>query len=268
MAERIDLFDSTYRHFTERVLDAIRKDTYGTDIGQNSWLTVDEYERLLPLLQLGPETHVLEVASGSGGPALYLARTYGCRVTGIDANESGIATASQLAAAAGLQARVQFRHADATGPLPFAAGAFDALVCIDSMNHFPDRAGVLHEWQRVLRPGGRALFTDPVVVTGPVTNDELARRSSIGLFVFVPPGVNEALIADAGLRVIRQEDVTANAALTAGRWHQARASRRDALLQIEGEARFTGLQTFFQTVHDLTRERRLSRLAYIVEKPA
>jgi len=268
MAERIDLFDSTYRHFTDGVLDAIRKDTYGIDIGQNSWLTVDEYERLLPLLQLGPETHVLEVASGSGGPAIYVARTHGCRVTGIDASESGIATASQLAAAAGLDARVQFRHADATGPLPFEAGAFDALVCIDSMNHFPDRAGVLREWQRVLRPGGRALFTDPVVISGPVTNDELARRSSIGLFVFVPPGVNEALIAEAGLRVIRQEDVTANAALTAGRWHQARAVRRDALLQIEGEARFTGLQTFFQTVHDLTRERRLSRVAYVVEKPA
>ena len=116
MTERIDLFDSTYRHFTERVLDEIRKDTYGIDIGQNSWLTVDEYERLLPLLQLGPDTHVLEVASGSGGPAIYVARTHGCRVTGIDANESGIATASQLTAAAGLDARVQFRHADATGP--------------------------------------------------------------------------------------------------------------------------------------------------------
>ena len=268
MTERIDLFDSTYRHFTERVLDEIRKDTYGIDIGQNSWLTVDEYERLLPLLQLGPDTHVLEVASGSGGPAIYVARTRRCRVTGIDANESGIATATQLAAAAGLDARVQFRHADATGPLPFAADTFGALVCIDSMNHFPDRAAVLREWQRVLRPGGRALFTDPVVITGLVTNDELARRSSIGLFVFVPPGVNEALIAEAGLRVIRQENVTANAALTAGRWHQARDARRDDLLRIEGEARFTGLQTFFQTVHDLTRERRLSRLAYVVEKPA
>ena len=198
------------------MLDAIRKDTYGIDIGQNSWLTVDEYERLLPLLRLGAGTHVLEVASGSGGPAIYVARTQGCRVTGIDANESGIATATQLAAAAGLDARVQFRRADATGPLPFAADAFDALVCIDSMNHFPDRAAVLREWQRVLRPGGRALFTDPVVITGLVTNDELARRSSIGLFVFVPPGVNETLIQEAGLRVIRQEDVTANAALTRG----------------------------------------------------
>lgn len=88
MPERVDLFDSTYKHFTDQVLDAIRKDTFGTDIGQNSWVTVDEYERLLPWLELAPDNHVLEVASGSGGPALYLARTTGCRVTGIDANES------------------------------------------------------------------------------------------------------------------------------------------------------------------------------------
>jgi SAM-dependent methyltransferase len=267
MAERVDLFDSTYQHFTERVHDAIRKETYGTDIGQNSWLTVDEYERWLPLLELGPEQHAVEVASGSGGPALHLARTCGCRVTGLDANAAGVATASRLAEADGLSARVRFEQADATATLPIADGSADALVCIDSMNHFPDRLAVLRDWCRVLRRGRRALFTDPVVITGPVTNDELARRSSIGLFVFLPAGLNERLIAEAGLRIVRHEDVTANAALVAGRWHDARAAHREALLQIEGEPRFLGLQTFFQTVHDLTRERRLSRIAYVVEKP-
>jgi SAM-dependent methyltransferase len=47
------------------------------------------------------------------------------------------------------------------------------------MNHFPDRVKVFQEWRRVLRPGRRAVFTDPVVITGSVTNDELALRSSI-----------------------------------------------------------------------------------------
>jgi SAM-dependent methyltransferase len=269
MSERVDLFDSTYKHFTDQVLDAIRKDTFGTDIGQNSWVTIDEYERLLPWLNLAPDNHVLEVASGSGGPALYLARTTGCRVTGIDANESGVATATRLASEVVAESdgagRVEFKVANANASLPFDNDFFDALLCIDSMNHFPNRLAVFREWQRVLRPGRRALFTDPVVITGPVTNDELALRSSIGLFLFVPPGINEQLIERAGFQLIHQEDVTENAALISGRWFQSRQAHKDDLLRIEGEERFEGLQQFFGAVRRLTSERRLSRIVYVVE---
>jgi SAM-dependent methyltransferase len=267
MPDRIDLFDSTYSHFTEPVLDIVRKETFGVDIGQNSWLTVDEYDRFLAWLRLTADDHVLEVASGSGGPALYVARTTGCRVTGIDANEKGVTTASAMAARSNLTDRTSFTVADANGPLPFDDDTFDALLCIDSMNHFPDRRAVFQEWHRVLRPGHRAIFTDPVVITGPVTNDELALRSSIGFFLFVPPGVNERLIEEAGLDLVQQEDVTGNAALIAGRWHEARHRHRDDLLTLEGEQRFDGLQRFFAAVHQLTTERRLSRMAYLVEKP-
>jgi SAM-dependent methyltransferase len=268
MPERIDLFDSTYSHFTDRVLSNIRKETFGLDIGQNSWLTVDEYDRLLSWLRLTSDHHVLEVASGSGGPALYLAKTAGCRVTGIDINEEGMTTSSQMAASSNQAHRVRFRLADANARLPFDDDIFDAVLCIDSMNHFPDRLAVFREWHRVLRPGYRAIFTDPVVITGPVTNDELALRSSIGLFLFVPPLVNERLIKKAGFQLIRQEDVTKNATLIAGRWHEARERHKDVLLQIEGEERFEGLQRFFASVHQLTSERRLSRIAYLAEKTA
>src|SRR5215207_1497733 len=266
MAERTDLFYNTYGHFTERVLAAVRAETFGRDIGQNSWLTAEEYERFFSWLDLSPASHVLEVASGSGGPAAYLAERAGCRVTGVDANESGVATAARGVAGTGLAGRVSFRVADANAPLPFDDEAFDALVCIDAMNHFPDRARVLREWRRVLRPGGRAVFTDPVVITGPVTNDELALRSSIGLFLFVPPGVNERLIEEVGLRLLKHEDATDNAALVSGRWHQSRRRHRDDLLHIEGEERFDNLQQFFDAVHRLTTERRLSRIVYLVEK--
>jgi SAM-dependent methyltransferase len=187
-------------------------------------------------------------------------------VTGIDANESGVATAAEMAERSDVAGRVRFQVADATARLPFDDNSFNALLCIDSMNHFPDRLSVFREWCRVLHPGRRALFTDPVVITGPVTNDELALRSSIGLFLFVPPGVNERFIEEAGLKLVRKEDVTANAALVSGRWHQARARHREELLKIEGEERFEGLQRFFEAVHVLTKERRLSRVAYMVEK--
>jgi len=268
MAKHVDLYDQTYGHFTERVLDVIRKETFGVDIGQNSWVTVDEYERFLPWLALAADHHVLEVASGSGGPALHVARTVGCRVTGIDRNESGVATATRMAAESDVAERVRFRVADANERLPFEDESFDGLLCMDSMNHLPNRFAVLREWRRVLRTGRRALFTDPVVITGPVTNDELALRSAVGVFLFVPPGVNERLIEEAGLGLLRQEDVSDNAAQIAGRWQRSRQAHRDDLLRIEGEERFEGLQRFFEAVHRLTRERRLSRIAYLVEKRA
>lgn len=266
MANRVDLYGS-YSDFSEQVLAAVRQETFGEDIGQNSWITAREYDQFISWLQLDPGQHVLEVASGSGGPALHLSRQTGCRVTGIDVNEAGVETANQSAARSKQAERVRFKVADANASLPFEEDLFDAVLCIDSFNHLPDRLNVLQEWRRVLCPGRRALFTDPVVITGPVTNDELALRSSIGLFLFVPPGINEALIAKAGLELLRQEDVTENAAVISGRWHQSRERHRVELLQIEGEERFAGLQQFFAAVHSLTSERRLSRIVYLVEKP-
>jgi SAM-dependent methyltransferase len=265
-AVRVDLFYNTYANFADQVHTAIRKETYGEDIGQNSWVTADEYERYIDGLRLTAGSHVLEVASGSGGPALHVARRTGCSLTGIDANANGVATAMTASARAGLSARVGFRIADATAPLPFADESFDALLCIDSMNHFPDRAATLRDWWRVLRRGGRAVFTDPVVVTGPVTNEDLAQRSSIGLFVFLPDGLNEELIMKAGFRSVVRRDVTENAVLISRRWRDARRRFCDDLIQIEGEERYHGVQDFLAAVRRLTSERRLSRIEYLVEK--
>jgi SAM-dependent methyltransferase len=199
---------------------------------------------------------------------MYVAQITGCRVTGIDSNENGVAAANLLASRSHLSGAVSFLVADATARLPFDDGSFDALLCVDSMCHFPDRVAVLSEWNRVLKPGGRVVFTDPVVVTGPVTNDELAVRSSVGLFLFVPAGVNEKLIEKSGLRLVRQEDVTEDAAMVSGRWRAARQVREGELVRIEGQERFEGLQRFFDTVNRLTSDRRLSRIAYVVEKGA
>jgi len=262
---RVDLY-GTYKDFTAQVLNAIRNETFGTDIGQNSWTTVDEYDRFINSLSISTNNQVLEVASGSGGPAIYLAKKTKCHVTGIDENTSGIATAINLAEAADQSDQVKFILADANSTLPFENNSFDGVVCIDAINHLSNRLEVLKEWHRVVRPGKRALFTDPVVITGPVTNEEIAERSSIGLFLFMPPGLNEELIAQVGFHLVEQRDASDNAALIARRWYQARHNHKDELVSIEGAERFDDLQRFFETVHKLTSERRLSRIMYVMEK--
>lgn len=265
MPDQVDLYDSTYGNFQEQVLAAVRREAFGEDIGQNSWITTDEYDTFYSQLNLSRGDHVLEVASGSGGPALYLAKKFKCQVTGIDINEEGVKTASRQAQEAGIF-NAQFRLANADQGLPFENGTFDGVMCIDSMNHFRDRLGYFREWQRVLKPGKRALFTDPVVITGPISNEELAVRSSIGFFLFVPLEVTREMIRQAGFQLINYEDVTGNIEKTSGRWHASRQKYREALVQIEGEERYEGLQKFLSMVHKLTRERRLSRFVFIAEK--
>ena len=111
------------------------------------------------------------------------------------------------------------------------------------------------------------LYTDPVVVTGPVSNAELATRSSTGYFEFCPPGVNEQLIGQAGFELVRAEDVTENEVEVSRRWHAARQRRAAELTRLEGGETFAGLQRFLATMHRLTSERRLSRFAYLGRKP-
>jgi SAM-dependent methyltransferase len=267
MQPRVDLYDSTYGHFGDDVLKRVRAETYGIDIGQSGWVTAAEYAEFAQWLGLDATQHVLDVGCGSGGPALHLARLAGGRVTGIDINEEGIATATRQAADAGLADRTTFRTVDVDGPLPFDNESFDAIISMDAMCHMPLREHVLSEWRRVLRPGGRAVFTDPVVVTGPVTSEEIAVRSSIGRFLFVPPGANEQLVVNAGLDLLRVADLSAGGAEMARRWHAARVAHRDALVALEGETRFEGLQRFLNTVQCVMGQRRLSRIVYLVRRP-
>jgi len=268
MSPILDLYGTAYGNFATPAIEQVRCETYGEDFGQSSWITGDEYRRFFRLLGLRAADHVLDVGCGSGGPAWFLAREIGCRVTGIDVNEAGIRSGELLARQSGMSQTVVFRKADVQEPLPFPDAEFDALVCMDVMCHLSERARLLVEWRRILRPGGRMLFTDPVVVTGLVTKEELALRSATGHFEFCPPGVNERAIRDAGFDLESVEDVTENEARVSRRWHDARQQRSEELQRLEGEETFAGLQRFLATVHRLSSERRLSRYAYIGRKPA
>ena len=262
----VDLYDNAYTHFANSAEAAVRKQTYGEDIGQSSWMTAEEWLDFADQLQITNRSHVLEVGSGSGGPATYLALKRGCRITGIDINENGVRNGVALAQARGLADRVEFHTVDAGGPLPFSPATFDAIVSNDAMCHIQPRLAVLREWHRVLRPGGQALFTDAMVITGLISHEELATRSSIGFYLFVPPGENERLLRDAGFDVRSASDLTDSAADVSKRWFDARAQHRETLLATEDAQNFDGLQRFLACVHTLSVERRLSRYSYLATK--
>jgi SAM-dependent methyltransferase len=264
---RVRHYDANYGNFQTELYAEIRREAFGEDIGQSSWLTADEQDRFLGLLELSPGKRLLDIACGSGGPALRIATKTGCSLVGIDIHEGAVSTANSLAAKDGLSGRAEFRVANAAEPLPFADAFFDAITCIDAINHLPDRPRVLSDWARLLKPGGRLLFTDPITVTGPLTNHEIAVRGSIGFFLFVPLDYDRSVIAQCGLRLLVCEDLTVNMAEMAERRGAARASRSHLLSEIEGAETYNGQQTFFAVAARIAKERRLCRFLYVVEKP-
>lgn len=102
---------------------------------------------------------VLDVCSGMGGPARYLAHRIGCRVVGLDYTESRYRGAQRLTHMARLDHLVSFRHGDALN-MPFDDASFDVAIGQEAWCHVPDKPRLITECTRVVKPGGSIAFTD------------------------------------------------------------------------------------------------------------
>jgi 2-polyprenyl-3-methyl-5-hydroxy-6-metoxy-1,4-benzoquinol methylase len=257
---------ANYGNFQTELYSEIRREAFGEDIGQNSWLTVEEQDMFLGWLALSPGKTLLDVACGSGGPTLRMATRTGCCVVGIDLHEQAISTAKALASQRNLEQRAEFRVVNASEPLPFPDARFDAISCVDAINHIPNRPSVIAQWARLLKPAGRLLFTNPITVTGPLTDEEIAVRSSAGFMLFVPKDYDKEVIAQSGLRLVEFRNVTANVAEVAEKRRVAREKRSAAVRQVEGDRTYEAQQQFLAMTSRLAAEGRLSRFVYVSEK--
>jgi SAM-dependent methyltransferase len=115
----------------------------------------------LPRLRLDEGKHVLDVGSGIGGPARFMAATWGCRVTGIDLTAEFVAAARELTERCGLSGKVDFRRGDALH-MPFADASFDRAACLHVAMNIADKPGLLREIRRVLKPSGRLVWSEIV----------------------------------------------------------------------------------------------------------
>jgi arsenite methyltransferase len=111
------------------------------------------------LLQLGPESLVLDVACGEGASALLLAQRFGCRVLGIDYGEDAVQRARLRARDLGLAHLASFQRGDAER-LMVEGTSCDAVLCECAFCTFPDKAAAATEFARVLKPGGRLAMSD------------------------------------------------------------------------------------------------------------
>ena len=103
--------------------------------------------------------HVLDVCSGMGGPARYLAQRIGCRVTGLDLTESRYRSAIRLTRLVKLEHVVDFRLGNALD-MPFEDATFDVVIGQEAWCHVPEKPRLIAECARVVKPGGTIAFTD------------------------------------------------------------------------------------------------------------
>jgi ubiquinone/menaquinone biosynthesis C-methylase UbiE len=121
---------------------------------------------LIQLLAIDGKTTVLEVGCGAGATACYLARTYGCRVVGVDLRPAMVELSRERAQKQGLADRVEFRVADAQD-LPLEDGRFDVAFCESVATFVEDKQQVANELARVVKSGGRVGLNEEIWLQPP-----------------------------------------------------------------------------------------------------
>jgi len=116
-------------------------------------------ERFGQLLYLDRNSRVLDVASGRGTSALFLAEVFGCEVVGLDFSQQNVQRANIEADERSLSALIHFEQGDAES-LSFPDGSFNAVICECAFCTFPDKSKAASEFTRVLKPGGNVGISD------------------------------------------------------------------------------------------------------------
>jgi ubiquinone/menaquinone biosynthesis C-methylase UbiE len=229
-----------------QILDALRRSGRGPDglapedlfgLDQDHYGGLAAVDALARRAGIGNTSRVLDVCSGLGGPARFLAWRFGCAAVGVDLNAGRVAGARRLTRMVGLQSRVRFVRGDATR-LPFAPRTFDACVSQEAWLHVEDKGRVIVECRRVLRSGGRLAFTD-WVARSRLGDRERARLREWMAATTVPSlDGYRSLLARAGFTTIDVEDLSREwIGILRERLQMYRSLRADTIARF-GQARY------------------------------
>jgi SAM-dependent methyltransferase len=214
-----DVLDGVRDHYrasglTERLKTALT--AFGPDeqrLTPQQLATLDQFHtrglaatvELAKLAGITTDMSVLDVGSGVGGPARFLAATYGCQVTGIDLSEPFVDAARYLTERTGQSERVSFETANAL-KLPFDDGHFDVVLLQHVAMNISDRARLYREIRRVLKSGGRFATFDVVLSSGEPPHYPVPwARTPATSFLLTDDATREVVEA-AGFRTLAWQD--------------------------------------------------------------
>jgi cyclopropane fatty-acyl-phospholipid synthase-like methyltransferase len=157
-----------YRH-PERVYDDLKAVGYKEDgrlkaedvapFDQYHYLGTEAVDDAIEALEIGPKTRIIDIGSGLGGPARYLAEKTGCRVTALELQPDLDRIARSLTVRCGLSGPVTHLCGDILD-LPGNISGFDAGVSWLSFLHIPDRAALFKKCNSILNSGGKLFIED------------------------------------------------------------------------------------------------------------
>lgn len=198
----------------QQILDALRMTGADPDhLDPDQLAPVDEFHtggrpatvELVGRLDLRPGLRVLDVGSGLGGTARYLARRHGVEVTGIDLTAEYVQVAESLTHRVGLADLVRFRQGSATD-LPFPDGSFDRVCLLHVGMNIADKAALFAEISRVLVPGGILGLYDVVLTGSGDVAYPLPWAATPATSFLAGPDRYRELLTRAGLRVRMERD--------------------------------------------------------------
>jgi SAM-dependent methyltransferase len=161
---------------------------------------------LAKLAGITADMSVLDIGSGVGGPARFLAASYGCRVTGVDLSQPFVDAARYLSERTGLSGQVSFQTASAL-ELPFDDGRFNVVLLQHVAMNISDRERLYREIRRVLKSGGRFATFDVVLNGGEPHYPLPWARTPATSFLLTATATRE-VIEPAGFRTLAWQDDT------------------------------------------------------------
>jgi SAM-dependent methyltransferase len=180
-------------------------------------------EEIADMLSVSASDHLLDIGSGIGGPARYIAGRFGARLTGLDLTDEYCEVARHLTQALGLDDRVDFRQGDALA-MPFADASFDGAYSMNVSMNIRDKAAFYAEIRRVLRPGAWLVLSE--LAQGPNGAPDYPTpwaRTAESSFLAAPAQTRDGLEA-AGFSVLSLRETT-EAALAYGARSRAMVER-------------------------------------------
>lgn len=258
-------YEMHYANLSHELYAQQYKEVWGTDIEMNNILSVEQIDNFMHWLDLNQNSKFLDGCCGNGGPLIYITAKTNCTSYGLDLSAQSIEIAKNTMTKKGVN--IDFTILDLKQHLlPFEDSSIDAAVCIESILHFDyeERLKLFKEFKRVLKPNGKFIVTDPCVITGMISSDEIAQRSMYGKYIYTFPAITEKLLEESGLKVVKIENITENnGAVIPRKFLLIREEMKEGLLELEKEE-FESTQGFFKICDTLYNSNRLSQYAYFL----